>query len=340
MSEKSTLLVIDDEPIARMTLKALLGNGDYVLAFAENGVEALEMAAQIKPDLILLDVMLPMMDGYEVCRRLRADPLLSEIPVMMISSLEDRESRLRGFDAGAEYFVTKPFDAIELQSQIRTVTQLNRYRHMQEQLEEAYDLTLEGFVRALGQRHRESEAHTRRLVMVTEKLARRMGIPESQIPQLRRGALIHDLGKIGIPDAVHLKEGPLTPEEWKTMREHPVKAREILGHIDYLKEPLEIALYHHERWDGTGYPENKEREEIPFSARIFAVVDVWEALSHERHYRARKCWTFEEVRAYISEQSGKHFDPDVAAAFLALLDEERDPSLESRNSVTPGEVSG
>ena len=326
MSEKSTLLIVDDEPVARLTLKALLSGGDYLLEFAENGPNALRLAADRIPDLILLDVMLPGMDGYEVCRRLRADPLLAEVPVMMISSLEDHDSRLQGFEAGAEYFISKPFDAIELQSQIRTVTQLNRYRHMQEQLEIAYDLTLEGFVKALGQRHRESMEHTMRLIKVTEKLARRMGMLENQLPNMRRGALIHDLGKIGIPDAIHLKEGPLTPEEWEIMRQHPLKSAEILGHIGYLGPAIEIALYHHERWDGTGYPKNLKGEEIPFPARLFAIVDVWEALSSERHYRARKCWTPEEIRAYIVKESGKHFDPQVAAAFLALLDENPDPS--------------
>jgi putative two-component system response regulator len=327
MTEKSTLLIVDDEPVARLTLKALLGNGDYVLQFAENGPDALRLASDIMPDLILLDVMLPGMDGYEVCRRLRADSQLSEVPVMMISSLEDRDSRLHGFDAGAEYFVSKPFDAIELQSQIRTVTQLNRYRHMQEQLETAYDLTLEGFVKALGQRHRESMEHTMRLVKVTEKLARRMGVPESQIPNMRRGALIHDLGKIGIPDSIHLKEGPLTADEWEIMRQHPLKTAEILGHISYLGPAMEIALYHHERWDGSGYPKNLKGEEIPFPARLFAIVDVWEALSSERHYRVRKSWSPQEIRAHIIKESGKHFDPEVAAAFLTLLDEKGDPSL-------------
>jgi putative two-component system response regulator len=329
MNEKTTLLIVDDEPVARLTLKALLDDQGYRLEFAENGKQALQMAQSEHPDLILLDVMLPGADGFEVCRWLRTDPELSEVPVMMVTSLEDRDSRLRGFEAGAEYYITKPFDAIELQMQIRTVTQLNRYRHMQEQLEKAYNLTLEGFVKALGQRHRESEAHTRRLVKVTEKLARRMGVSENLIPYLQRGALIHDLGKIGVPDRIHEKKGPLTKKEWVIMRQHPQNAYEILGHIDYLGPALDIARYHHEKWDGTGYPEGLEGEKIPFVARLFAIVDVWEALSNDRHYRKEneRRWPPERVRAYLIEQTGRHFDPAVSKAFIDMLDEEGDPSV-------------
>ena len=324
MSEKSLLLIIDDEPIAQMTLKALLSGEEYRMEFAENGKQGLEKAALLLPDLILLDVMLPEMDGFEVCSRIRADSRLTKIPIMMVTSLEDRASRLRGFQAGAEYFISKPFDTLELSTLVRTVTQLNRYRHLQEQLERAYDLTLEGLVKALGQRHKESEAHTRHLVLATEKLARRMGYPENDIPHLKRGALIHDVGKIGVRDAIHLKEGPLTQEEKVEMQQHPVLVFEMLKHIDYLAPALEIAYCHHEKWDGTGYPQGLKGEEIPYTARMFAVVDVWEALSNERFYRpdGQKRWATEKVSAYLRDQSEIHFDPQFVEPFLDLLSEE------------------
>jgi len=321
MSEKSLLLIVDDEPIAQMTMKALLNTGEYRLEFADNGYQALEKAAVLMPDLIILDIMLPGMDGYEVCSKIRANSSLSEIPIMMVTSLEDRESRLRGFRAGAEFFISKPFDTIELQTRVRTVTQLNRYRHLQEELEHAYDLTLEGLVKALGVRHKESESHTRHLVMVTEKLARRMGYPESGIPHLKRGALLHDVGKIGIPDAIHLKEGPLNSEEKREMQRHPTLVYEMLKHIDYLGPALEIAYCHHEKWDGTGYPRGLKGEEIPYSARLFAIVDVWEALGNDRFYRpeGQKSWPTETIIAYLRDQSGHHFDPQFVEPFIELL---------------------
>ena len=324
MSEKSLLLIVDDEPIAQMTMKALLNTGDYQLEFADNGYQALEKAALLTPDLIILDVMLPGMDGYEVCSLLRANPLLTDIPIMMVTSLEDRESRLRGFRAGAEYFISKPFDSIELQTRVRTVTQLNRYRHLQEELEHAYDLTMEGLVKALGQRHKETEAHTRHLVIAAEKLARRIGCPQASIPHLRRGALLHDVGKIGVPDAIHLKEGPLSEAEQLEMQKHPQLVYDMLKHIDYLRPALDIAYCHHEKWDGTGYPRGLKGEEIPYAARLFAVVDVWEALSNERFYRpeGQKRWPLEQVIAYLREQSGHHFDPQFIEPFVALLEEE------------------
>jgi putative two-component system response regulator len=324
MREKSLLLIVDDEPIAQMTMKALLHSSDYRLEFADNGYQALEKVALLTPDLIILDVMLPGMDGYEVCAQIRSNLLLADIPIMMVTSLEDRESRLRGFRAGAEYFISKPFDTIELQTRVRTVTQLNRYRHLQEELEKAYDLTLEGMVKALGQRHKETEAHTRHLVIATEKLARRMGYPESSINHLRRGALLHDVGKIGIPDAIHLKEGALTEKEQLEMQKHPQLVYDMLKHIDYLQPALEIAYCHHEKWDGTGYPRGLKGEEIPYSARLFAIVDVWEALSNERFYRpeGQRRWPIGKVIAYLREQSGYHFDAQFVEPFVALLEEE------------------
>ena len=243
---------------------------------------------------------------------------------MLVTSLEDRESRLRGFEAGAEYFVSKPYDALELQTRVHTVTQLNRYRRLQEQLEKTIDLTLESFVRALGQRHKESEEHTRHLMVITLKLARRMKYPESEMGHLRRGVQMHDLGKIGIPDAIHLKRGPLTPAQMDKMRTHPQLVFDMFKDIDFLKPALEIAYCHHEKWDGSGYPRGLKGGYIPYSARMFAIVDVWEALSTDRHYRPsdRRKWPASEVHAYLKEQSGIHFDPQFVEPFIELLIEE------------------
>lgn len=180
----------------------------------------------------------------------------------------------------------------------------------------AYDTTLEGWSRALDLRDRETEGHTQRVTDLTLRLAERMGVPDAHLAHIRRGALLHDIGKMGIPDAILHKPGPLTDEEWAIMRRHPVYARDLLAAIPYLRPALDIPYGHHEKWDGSGYPEGLRGERIPLSARIFAPCDVWDALTSDRPYR--KAWSPEQARAYIREQAGKHFDPAVAETFLAL----------------------
>ncbi|MBI4279256.1 MAG: PAS domain S-box protein [Armatimonadetes bacterium] len=180
----------------------------------------------------------------------------------------------------------------------------------------AYDTTLEGWSRALDLRDRATEGHTLRVTEITLRLARAMGMSDHEVVQVRRGALLHDMGKVGIPDAILHKPGPLTAEEWEIMRRHPMYARQLLSPIPYLTPALDIPYRHHEKWDGTGYPEGLRGEEIPLAARIFAVVDVWDALRSDRPYRP--AWTDEAARQYIREQAGRHFDPRVAEAFLKL----------------------
>jgi PAS domain S-box-containing protein len=181
----------------------------------------------------------------------------------------------------------------------------------------AYDLTIEGWSKAMDLRDKETENHTRRVTEMTQRLAQRFGIGEDQMVHLRRGALLHDIGKLGVPDQILLKPGGLTEEEWEMMRRHPQLAYDMLFPIEYLRPALDIPYCHHEKWDGTGYPRGLKGEEIPFAARLFAVVDVYDALTSDRPYRA--AWSKEKALQYISEQSGKHFDPRVVDAFLSLL---------------------
>ncbi|MBI5303356.1 MAG: GAF domain-containing protein [Chloroflexi bacterium] len=183
-------------------------------------------------------------------------------------------------------------------------------------LQHAYDETIEGWARALDLRDRETEGHTRRVVEHTVTLARAMGVPETMLPHIRRGALLHDIGKVGIPDAILLKPGPLTNSEWETMRMHPSYAYALLSSIEYLSDALDIPYCHHEKWDGTGYPRGLRETEIPLAARIFAIVDVWDALCSNRPYRA--AWPREKALNYIREQAGVYFDPAVVREFLRL----------------------
>jgi PAS domain S-box-containing protein/putative nucleotidyltransferase with HDIG domain len=183
----------------------------------------------------------------------------------------------------------------------------------------AYDATIEGWSHAMDLRDKETEGHTQRVTELTLKLAERMGISQQELGHLRRGALLHDIGKLGVPDQILFKTGELNEEEWALMRQHPTYAFEMLKRINYLRPALDIPFCHHEKWDGSGYPRGLKAEEIPLAARIFAVVDVWDALRSDRPYRAR--WTAEQAREYILQQSGKHFDPQVVDIFLKMLDD-------------------
>ncbi|HKI54759.1 MAG TPA: HD domain-containing phosphohydrolase [Anaerolineales bacterium] len=320
----STVLVVDDEDSGRQTLEAILEGEGYNIEMAENGMQALEKARAILPDVILLDVMMPGMTGFEVCKHVRNDPLLAEIPIIVLTALDDRESLLTALKAGADDFISKPFDRFELRARLLGITRLNRYRKLIEertnlheahtQLLDAYEATIEGWTRALDLRDKETEGHSRRVTEITINLARAYGLNDNELLQVRRGALLHDMGKMGIPDAILHKAGALNDEEWIIMRKHPQFAFEMLNTVEYLKPALDIPYCHHEKWDGSGYPRGLKGEEIPIVARLFAIVDVWDALTSDRPYRA--AWKKEDALAYIKDQSGKHFDPKVVDLFL------------------------
>jgi putative two-component system response regulator len=323
MDEQPKILIIDDEPMARAALEALLSNESYSLYFAEDGVEGLSRAVNLQPDVILLDVMMPKVNGFEVCRTIRSMYALSEVPILMITALDDRDSRISGFKAGADDFITKPFDSIELLVRLHGVTRLNRYRRIAEQRRElqrlheelliAYDETIHGWSDALDLRDKETEGHTQRVTEKTVILARAAGLNEEALKHIWRGSLLHDVGKLGIPDSILLKADHLTDEEWRIMRRHPIHAYEWLQHIEYLKPAIDIPYCHHEKWDGTGYPRGLKGEEIPIGARLFAIVDVWDALTSDRPYR--KAMSREDAFKFIVSQSGTHFDPKAVELF-------------------------
>ena len=313
------VLVVDDEPMGRKTLELALSNQGYELLFSSNGIEALARAAECLPDVVLLDVMMPEMDGMEVCRRLRADELLREVPVIMITALDDRETRLAGLEAGADEFLTKPVDRAEVRTRVRTITRLNRYRKIAQvhrELLESYDSTLEAWVSLLDFRDRETKGHTERVTRMTLLLAEAAGIDGGMLVHVRRGCLLHDIGKLGIPDNILQKPGPLTEEEMEVMRTHPTIAYQMLSSIPFLYPALDIPLCHHERYDGTGYPRGLFGEVIPLVARLFAVVDIWDALSSDRVYR--EAWPRDRVLDHLRGLAGNHLDPAAVELFMAL----------------------
>lgn len=323
----STVLIVDDEPAGRQTLEAVLDGEGYTLEMAENGMQALEKAEKHLPDVILLDVMMPGMTGFEVCERIRSNSRLAEIPIIILTALDDHESMLKALQAGADDFISKPFDRHELRARLLGITRLNRFQKLQKERAElervnaelmaAYDATIFGWSRAMDLRDRETEGHSQRVAELTVKIAREMGFDEEKLVHVRRGALLHDMGKLGIPDSILHKTSKLTTEEWAVMHHHPTLGYEMLKSIEYLHPALDIPYCHHEKWDGTGYPRGLKGEEIPLVARIFALVDVWDALTSDRSYRP--AWSKEQATAYIREQSGKHFEPQVVDMFFRQI---------------------
>ena len=307
-----------------MTIEGLLYQENLEFLFAENGKDGLRKADQTSPDAILLDLMMPDMDGYEVCRQIRANKALAEVPIIMITAVDNREARLSGLAAGADDFLTKPFDSLELKIRVMNILRLNRFRNIVEQRDQltrmnseiltAYDKTIEGWSRALDLRDRETEGHTLRVTEISVALARLVGFSEEQLVHMRRGALLHDIGKLGIPDSILLKPGKLTDDERKVMSMHPVYAYEWLNQIDYLRPALDIPYSHHEKWDGSGYPRKLAGENIPIAARIFSIIDVWDALRTERPYR--NALPEDEVRKYLFDHKNRDFDPVITDLFL------------------------
>jgi len=200
---------------------------------------------------------------------------------------------------------------------IDNATLFNDLQRSNLELTLAYDTTLEGWAKALELRDEETEGHTRRVTEMTLELVQEMGINSGEIEHIRRGALLHDIGKMGIPDSILLKPGKLTEDEWEIMRQHPVFAYNFISQIEYLHPAVDIPYCHHEKWDGSGYPRGLKGEHIPLSARIFAVIDVWDALSSDRPYR--KAWEQDRVKAHIKEEAGLHFDPAVVEKFLQMI---------------------
>jgi putative two-component system response regulator len=325
---RSTILIVDDEPSGRDTLESILESEGYILEMAENGFQAIEKAIAIQPDVILLDVMMPGMTGFETCRRIREEKHLAEIPILFITALDDRQSVLNGLEAGADDFISKPYDRHELRARLSGITRLNRYRKLinersklelaHSKLISAYDATIVGWSRAMDLRDKETEGHSQRVTQLTLKLAKAADMNDEELVHVRRGALLHDMGKLGVPDSVLHKPDKLTDDEWKLMRQHPQLAYDMLQPIDYLHPALDIPYCHHEKWDGSGYPRGLKGEQIPLAARIFAIVDVWDALTSDRPYRL--AWKKEETLKYIKDQSDKHFDPRVVDLFLQLVE--------------------
>jgi putative nucleotidyltransferase with HDIG domain len=340
VSDPTRILVVDDDAAVRDVLAAILAEEGYASVSAAGAEAALELAAAGELDLVISDVKMPGQDGLWLLDRLRRDH--PDTAVIMLTGFGDTESAVECLRRGASDYLLKPPRITDLIRAIeralaRRRIELARQRYQRKlerrvrektaelsqallEVENAYAHTLYALVAALDAREHETGDHSQRVVRYTLAIADRLEVGELERAAIARGALLHDIGKIGIPDAILLKPGKLTADEWEEMRRHPDIGFRILEGIEFLKGPAEIVLSHQERWDGQGYPRGLAGKDIPLGARIFAIADTLDAITSDRPYR--KGTTFAAARAEIVRCAGTQFDPEAVEAFAALSDDE------------------
>lgn len=279
MSEK--ILIVDDEAAVSAGLALLLRRQSYEVRTADDGDKALEECAAFQPDLILLDVMMPGRDGFEICREIKSRPEMRLVPVVLITGLSEKTDRIRGIEAGADDFLSKPIDVSELNARVRSLLRLKSFT---DELENA-EAVLFTLALSIEARDPYTHGHCARLSELSSRMGERMALPAEEITALRRAGIVHDVGKVVVPDAILLKPGPLTAEERAMMKQHPSAGEKICAPLKAFRLVLPVIRHHHERWDGSGYPDGLKGEAIPLTARILQVVDVYDALTTNRPYK-------------------------------------------------------
>ena len=379
---RTKILLADDQDRVRRLVAATLGDAQWELIYAADGEEALRLAREARPDIVLLDVTMPKLDGFEVCRQLKSDAATRQMAVVILTALRDEESRIKGNLAGADEYFVKPFSPLALVSKLQellaakqplvttpsgglapavgvpkalvppetpsivttlahtsggnstTITaieaqqllayardlnqSLEQLRSVYTELERSYLATIEALAAALDARDSATEGHCQRVTGCTLVIGEALGIAGVQLKALHYGAALHDVGKIGIPDAILRKPGQLTEDEWALMRQHPELGERIIAGIEFLRSAVPVVLHHHERWDGGGYPHGLQGEAIPLGARVFMVSDAFDAMISNRPYR--RGMPLEQARREIQHSSGTQFDPMVVDAFERVFD--------------------
>jgi putative two-component system response regulator len=343
MDRQKTIMIVDDTEMNIVILVEALQD-DYELIVAINGLDAIELLEDQKPDLILLDIMMPEIDGYEVLKKLKGNENLEHIPVILLSAITDSDSKNKGFSLGAVDYVTKPFEIIEVKARVKTQLRLEEARLvlesqnviLEEKVKERTRLiertnfaTIYCLAALAETRDPETGEHIKRTQKYIKELALELStkkeykdvLTREYIELLHKSAPLHDIGKVGIKDSILLKPGKLTEEEFEEMKNHTTYGGKSLmvgikelGEESFLTLAKEIALTHHEKWDGSGYPRGLSKQQIPISGRLMALSDVYDALISKRVYK--EAFTHEEAKNIILEGRGTHFDPDIVDAFI------------------------
>ena len=343
MEKKARILVVDDEDRNRRLMGAMLASLGYDVILAPDGEEALRKVLEDPPDVVLLDIMMPGLDGFEVAARLKENEESAMIPIVMVTALNEVDDRVKALEVGADDFLTKPVDRTELRARVRSLVKVKAYNdHMRDyqkelerevasrtkELHQAFERiksasleTIHRLSKAAEYRDEDTGAHIQRMSRYAAAVATRMGMAGEAVEDVLYAAPMHDAGKIGIPDRILLKPGKLDADEWEIMKQHTVIGGDILGGSSsgFIRLGEVIALTHHERWDGSGYPRGLKGTAIPLAGRITAIADVFDALTSKRPYK--EPFSVEKSLEIIREGRGGHFDADVVDAFLAVQDE-------------------
>jgi putative two-component system response regulator len=331
------ILLADDDPVIVKYLSILLKKYEYHYLIATNGIEAIEKVTTYSPDLILLDVMMPEMDGLEVCKKLKSDPSTQHVPIIIITGSLDKELRVKGLSAGANDFLTKPIDRLELMVRVRNLLKIKEFEDflrnynelLKREVEEKTRQTREGYIDTILRltmvaeyKDEETATHIRRVGRYCHQMAKHLGWSEEAQEAISLASPMHDIGKVGIPLEILLKSTKLTPEEFALVKTHTLIGGDILrgSKSKYLQMAETIALTHHERWDGTGYPAGLREEEIPVAGRIMNIVDQYDALRARRPYKTS---LDHEVAVRILVEGDErtfpeHFDPNLMKVFIEL----------------------
>lgn len=314
---KQTILVADDHAPNRALFEELLTAAGFTVLTANDGAAALQQFKLAAPDLVLLDVMMPHLNGFEVCARIKAEKEICLTPVILVTALSAREDRIAGITAGADDFLTRPVDQSELLARVRSLLRLKRQI---DELEHA-ESVLFALAKSIEGKDPYTENHCERLSNYASRLGRRLGLPDEQITALQRAGIVHDIGKVAVPDAILLKPGRLTDDEWKVMREHPVVGERICIPLRSFRLVLPIIRHHHEKLDGSGYPDGLRGNQIPITARVLQIVDVYDALTTVRPYKPALS-IGEALETMTAEVARGWWDREIFDSFTKLIADE------------------
>lgn len=315
-TQRPRVLIVDDEPANLKVMREILGE-QYRLSFAKSGIAALTLLEKELPKLILLDIMMPDMNGFEVCEHIKNNPKTSHIPIIFVTALGDESDEYKGFELGAVDYITKPISPAIVRARVKTHLSLVQA----EQLKQAHVDLVQRLGRAAEYKDTDTGEHIVRMSQYSKVLALGIGMSENQAELLHQAAPMHDVGKIGIPDAILLKPGKLSVTEFEHMKEHALIGAKILANSSspLLQLAHRLAIEHHEKWDGSGYPYGLKGDEISIEGRIIAVADVFDALTSKRPYK--DAWSVEKTISHMKEQAGSHFDPAIIDLLVDKLDE-------------------
>ena len=315
-TSRSKILIVDDSPENVVTLEHILEDFDYEIHKAYNGDDALKLVEKVDPDLILLDVIMPGKNGFEVARLVKKNERTRLTPIIMITALEGQDDRLKGYQAGVDDFVSKPFNIFELRARVRNLLSLRTYIN---ELEHAEQIIF-SLARTVEAKDKYTEGHSERISKMSSRLGKKINLPDEDLTILRRGGVLHDIGKIAIQDAILQKEGALTDDEYEIIKSHPVIGERICAPLKSLKPILPTIMYHHEKYDGSGYPSGLKGSDIPLHARITGLADCFDALTTTRSYRPSM--TVEQALGIMeAETSAGKWDPFLYEKFVALVED-------------------